>query len=195
MRPVLLLLAVIGATATAVMMMRKPDKPAINPATLHQGTLATDWQPHEVFQKALRRRPGAEDRIIHAERREWTTDPAAGISRWQWFLEVEPGKELRNWLRTQNPFSVQPAGPDALAKVAGPPAWFPASAGEFEISAGGSTGSLVLMWSRDGDTLFATSSGEGFAPAPVQPAAPVPPQQSFAARRLPDSPPPTPSKP
>ena len=195
MKPAILLLSVLSVATAAVLATRKSAPPAIDPATLHEGTLATGWQPHEVFEKALRRRPAADDRIVHAERREWTKDAAAGISRWQWFLEIEPGAALKSWLHGQNPFSVLPAGPDVLTKVAGPPAWFPGELEDFEIFAGGSTGRLVLLYSRDGKTICATSSGEGFAPAAPQPAAVPPARENIAARRLPDSPPPLPSKP
>lgn len=195
MKLVILLLSVLGVATAAVLVTRKSAPPAIDPATLHEGTLATGWQPQEVFQKALRRRPAADDRIVHAERREWTKDAAAGISNWQWFLEIEPGAALRSWLREQNPFSVLPAGPETLTKVAGPPSWFPAEPGDFEIFAGGSTGRLVFLYSRDGKTIYATSSGEGLTPAAPPPAAAPAAQENPAARRLPDGPPPIPSKP
>ena len=190
MKPAVLLLSVIGIATAAVFAMRRSAPPEVDPATLHEGTLASAWSPEEVFQKALRRRPASDDRIVHAERREWTKDPAAGISRWQWFLEIEPGSALKGWLRGQNPFSVQVAGPEVMKKVGGPPSWFPAQCDEFEILAGGSTGSLVLMWSRDGKTLYATSSGEGFAPVAPPAVAKAAPRKEITLRRLPDGPPP-----
>ena len=58
----------------------------------------------KVFRRAFWRTPAAEDRILHAERREWADDE--GVARWDWFLEVEPSAELRNWLQQDNPFAL-----------------------------------------------------------------------------------------
>ena len=46
----------------------------------------------EVFKRAFWRRPSAEDRILQAERHEW--HDAEGVSRWQWFLIVDPSPAL-----------------------------------------------------------------------------------------------------
>jgi hypothetical protein len=196
MKKILILTGLLGVAAAAILLTRQKAPAVADPATLHEGVLATGWQPREVFQKALRRRPSTDDKILHAERREWTKDAANGVSRWQWFLAVEPGAALKTWLREQNPFSLQPATAEALKKTTGAPAWFPRESADFEILAGGSTGSLVFLRSRDGKTIYATSSGEGFGPgAPQPPATPSPAIETIAAGRLPNAPPPNPSQP
>ena len=65
--------------------------------------LRTDTDPGEIFQRAFWRSPSADDRIVHAERREWSNDDN-GVRHWEWFLEVEPGDKLVSWLREENPF-------------------------------------------------------------------------------------------
>lgn len=138
----------------------------VDPATMHEGSLALKLDPAEVFRRALWRRPAPDDRILHAERREWTVNPADGIAHWQWFLEVEPGAALESWLRTQNPFSVQSvADAAAVSKPEGAPAWFPADFSGYEIHTGGVQGRLMFLFSRQGGRFFATSSGTGLTPA------------------------------
>ncbi len=149
--------------------------------------------PEEVFKRALWRRPAPGDKILHAERREWTKDNAEGVAHWQWFLAVEPGAALKSWLRDQNPFSVHPVGNADAPKINGAPPWFPADNSGCIVHTGGTTGSLVFLWSRKGNTLYATGSGTGFAPGAPEPAAPAP--QTAAAGRLPQTPPPTSPKP
>ncbi len=159
------------------------------PATLHEGTLATTMPPEEVFKRALWRHPALDDKILHAERREWTKDNASGVAQWQWFLAVEPGPALKKWLREQNPFSVHPVGNADAPEINGAPPWFPADNSGYIIHTGGTTGSLVFLWSRKGNTLYATASGAGFAPGAPEPATPAP-ATATASGRLPNTLPP-----
>jgi hypothetical protein len=119
-------------------------------------TTLTD--PVQVFQKALWRQPASDDKILHAERREWST-PADGVRQWRWFLAVKPGPALRQWLAT-NPFFL--SGTNSPAVLASASAWFPKATKEFIIQEK-SDGRLMLMWSADGQMLYASDSGHGFA--------------------------------
>ncbi len=156
-----------------------------------EGTLSTAMPPEEVFKRALWRRPAADDKILHAERREWTKDSAAGVARWQWFLAIEPGPALKAWLREQNPFSVRPVGNSEAPEIEDPPAWFPSDNSGCIVHTGGNAGSLVFLWSREGNTLYATGSGTGFQPGAPEPAPPAAGTQTASGGRLPQTPPPT----
>lgn len=186
-------LAVLGLAAAAYFGFR-PAKPApapVDPATLHEGTLAISMPPEEVFKRALWRRPAPDDTILHAERREWTKDSAQGVAHWQWFLAVEPGPALIKWLREENPFSLQPAGDGPAANINGPPPWFPTDVSSFEIQSGGPRGSLLFLWSRQGDTLYATGAGGGFTPGAPEPATATTTPVTATLGRLPLTLPPT----
>jgi len=186
-----LALSVLGLAA-AYFLMRpgKPARIASDPATLHEGTLAMTMPAEEVFKRALWRRPTPEDKILHAERREWTKDSHQGVAHWQWFLAVEPGPALKKWLREKNPFSVQRVAATAVPEIQGAPLWFPTEFSSYEIQAGSPRGSLVLLWSREGDTLYATGSGTGFTPGAPNPSAPIGAPQGVSQGRLPATPPP-----
>ncbi len=168
---------------------------AAGPPAPQEGTLTTPMPPEEVFQRALWRRPAADDKILHAERREWTKDSANGVDRWQWFLAVDPGAALKKWLREQNPFSVRPVGNADAPEIKDAPAWFPADNAAYIVHTGGTTGSLTFLWSRKGETLYATGSGTGFQPGAPEPAPPAAAPQKESGGRLPQTPPPTSPKP
>ena len=166
-------------------------QPATAPVAPLEGTLKTSMPPEEVFKRALWRRPTDDDKILHAERREWTKDSAAGVARWQWFLAVEPGPALKAWLREQNPFSVRPVGNADAPEIKDPPAWFPSDNSSCIVHTGGNAGSLVFLWSRKGNTLYATGSGTGFQPGAPEPAKSAAIPQQDSGGRLPQTPPPT----
>jgi hypothetical protein len=167
------------------------SSPGAEPASPHAGTLSTALPPEEVFKRALWRRPAPEDRILHAERREWTEDNAVGVAHWQWFLAVEPGPALKAWLREQDPFSVRPVGNADAPEIKGAPAWFPSDHSGCIVHAGGTTASLVFLWSRQNNTLYATGSGTGFQPGAAGPAASAEAPQTASRGRLPQTLPPT----
>ncbi len=180
----------IAAAAVSYVRMRPEKTPPVDPATLHEGTLAMQTEAAEVFKRALWRRPAPGDKILHAERREWIKDSAQGAAHWQWFLAVEPGSALKTWLREKNPFAVHPDKSGAASGIKGAPAWFPYDFSGYEVHSGGTTGSLVFLFSRDGDTLYATGSGTGFTPG--APEGPKPsPSATAATGRLPLTLPPT----
>ncbi len=192
--PFLALLGTLGlAGAYVAYRSARPSIPsAVDPASLHAGHLSTALPPEEVFKRALWRRPTAEDKILHAERREWTVDPFQGVSEWQWFLAIEPSPALLKWLRETNPFSLRPARDAVLTDIKGPPVWFPRDAYECEIQAGGNQGRLVFLYSRESKMLYATGSGQGMTPG--APEAVKPPLPPLANGRLPQTPPPNPSE-
>lgn len=165
------IIASAGLTVSAVvslLLLRREPAPQAGPepADLKPGwSAAVNEDTTAVFQRAFWRKPGAGDRILHAERVEWS-DPADGVAKWQWFLVVEPGQELDGWLRQENPFSLQKAARYAAeedSKNARRPAWFPAIAGgaDCEILR---TGRMTLIFNTAERRLFATDSGYGLRP-------------------------------
>ncbi|MFN0130757.1 MAG: hypothetical protein ACKV19_29185 [Verrucomicrobiales bacterium] len=193
MKILLVTLAVLGLAAAAYFGLHpaKPPPAPVDPTTLHEGTLTMTMPPEEVFKRALWRRPTPDDKILHAERREWAENSSEGVAHWQWFLAVEPGPGLKSWLVEQNPFALQPAEAAALSEIKGPPEWFPTDFPSFEIQSSGSRGNLVLLWSRKGNTLFATGSGRGFTPGAPEPPTATTTTGAVTPGRLPQTPPPT----
>lgn len=135
--------------------------------------LRTNRDEQEVFQRAFWREPGPEDRILHAERREWVSEKD-GVRRWQWFIAVQPGAEFSTWLREQNPFSLQPVTADRVRRAEAPnPEWFPsgqalAGADLRQTSDGGMT--VITA----GGIVYATDTGHGFAVAAQSAQKPMP---------------------
>ena len=160
---------------------------AADPASLHPGRMALTAEAGEVFRRAFWKRPDPSDKILHAERREWTEAADAGISRWQWFLAVEPGPELVKWLREDNAFGLRPA---AGVEAPRPPAWFPRETRGFTIVASRNPGGLTLLFSPDNRTLYATAAGKGFAGGAPEPPKPAVASAPAAPGRLPAAPPP-----
>ena len=145
-------LPVVGTAPATV------SAPAIPPAE----TLARTVHFDTVFARALWRRPQPEDVIKNAERREWSD--AEGVTRWDWFLEVQPGPALRTWLDT-NPFSLHksesptPAIPPAEALR---PEWFPKEATGFEVFVSSSSSFLMLLDPAT-QKIYLSDSGGGLA--------------------------------
>ena len=131
------------------------------PAVLPE-TLARTVDFDAVFGRALWRRPQPDDVIKNAERRDWSD--AEGVTRWDWFLEVQPGPALQEWLDT-NPFSLhkseapQPVIPPAEAPR---PEWFPKDAAAFDVFVSSSSSFLIL---REPVTrkVYLSDSGGGLA--------------------------------
>lgn len=123
--------------------------------------------PSEVFQKAFWKRPTANDKILHSERRQWAD--ATGVKRWQWFIEVEPSPGLVKYLREDNAFSLVPA--TTVPPISDAPGWFKFQPAEFDVLQA-SQGKMRLFFSKTKPLLFATDSGGGFhsgVPEPAQP--------------------------
>lgn len=142
-----------------------------------------------VFRKAFWRQPGEGDRILHAERREWMDEE--NVSRWQWFIAVEPSPALVKYLREENAFGLTPdtagggAGAETGAGYPQAPAWFPTGIAGFDLLRG-PDGTLRLLFSKTANQLYATDSGHGFRPGAAHPAAPR--RDSDSRHRLPTPP-------
>ncbi len=139
----------------------------------------------EVFRRAFWRQAGAGDKIVHAERYEWSDE--GGLTKMQWFLEVKPSPELLKYLRDDNAFGLAKTGAASLPEER--PSWFAFKAEEVEVWHA-PQGKMQLIFRARDQTLFATDLGRGFqrgAPEPLPKAvAPGP------AGRLPTTPPPQP---
>jgi hypothetical protein len=142
----------------------------------------------EVFRRAFWRRPSEEDVILGAERREWSD--SKGVTRWQWFLEVEPSAELQSYLLEENAFQLA-AAPDGIdLRKAERPDWFPGRLPDFEAYQSPS-GDMTVFFDPESNHLYATSAGGGFVRATASPPAPEPVVETASSGRLPNTPPPT----
>lgn len=183
----LLLVAVVALGWWLASPGHMSEMPDANQARASQPPTTVTINPAEVFQKAFWKRPGTDDRIAHAERREWKD--ADGISKWQWFITVEPSAALVNHLITGNAFMLMRG--KNLARAADAPGWFPTSADDAEVLTN-AAGTFTVLWDKKQNLIHATDSGRGFttgARAPVPAAAVV---QNTPTGRLPVTPPPRP---
>jgi hypothetical protein len=176
-----ILLLALGAWL-AFRAMRPEPPPAAAPGE----TLQKSFPPELVFRRAFWRRPTPEDRILHADRREWSD--SGGVTRWQAFLAVEPGPTLRAWLAT-NPFSLATV-PSPSREIPNPPAWFPKKTYGFTIQQS-PIGNMLLLTAPGGSPVYFTDHGQGFTrPAATTTASPAP--NPIPQNRLPNAPPPIP---
>lgn len=139
----------------------------------------------EIFKKAFWRRPDAEDKILNAERYEWSDE--GGLLRWQWFLVVNASPGLIKYLRDDNAFGLVPAS--VKVRVGDAPAWYhfdPEEVNALQAPHGG----MCLLFSKTGNTLYATASGRGFTKGAPEPVPAV--QGTLAPGRIPNAPPPRP---
>ena len=129
--------------------------------------LSTTRDAAVVFKRAFWRPPTASDRILHAERRELAT-VGKDVRAWQWFLAVEPGSNLRQWLEG-NPFSLVSGHTLPMVPPGGRPApeWFPRDARDYDLWVA-PDGHFALLIAHGRNLIFATDSGAGFSP-PINP--------------------------
>ncbi len=178
---------VVMAAALGCWVMVSGPKPAIAPTAFPNEVppTATLTDETEVFQKAFWKRPTENDKILHAERREWAD--AAGIKKWQWFLEVEPSPALVKYLREDDAFGLTPAL--AQPTVPSVPAWFKFDPRDMEALQA-PMGGLRLYFSKTQGKLYATDTGGGFRPgATVSTTTPEPSDPVSTGRLAPTSPP------
>lgn len=129
--------------------------------------LEATTDPQIVYQKAFWRRPAPDDKILHAERREWTA-PGDVVRKWQWFIAFQPGPQTREWIAS-NPFGLIAAVSGfSLTGLEDRPAWFPITTANYGIQQN-RQGHLIWIHSRDRTVLYATDSGFGFAAAVAKP--------------------------
>lgn len=136
--------------------------------------------PVIVFQKAFWKRPGTADRILNAERREWSD--RHGVTRWQWFLEITPSPELIRYLREENAFGLNLIPAADIPQNA--PEWFIRDTTATSILA--NAGGMRLIFTKGDAKLFATSNGGGLRPGTPEAAKPAKSSDGF---RMPSSPP------
>lgn len=160
----ILTLSLAAAAAVVIIWQRRAPEavPAPIPQVVDGGTLKTSADPAEIFQRAFWKRPGTEDKILHAERREWVSD-STGVRQWQWFLMLEPPA---GFIAAQlERFSLKAGSwtPGAAAM----PAWFQKAVKPGTATHTSPDGALTLIAMADGRVL-ATGTGGGFA-APAVP--------------------------
>jgi hypothetical protein len=185
MKTFLLLAAGLGlAGASAVLPARDAAVIEAPASRTPPPSAVVEIDPAELFRRAFFQPPGAGDKIINAERREWAD--AEGIKRWRWFLVVEPSPELVKYLRDDNAFGLVPA--PAVPPIEDAPAWFIIGPDQVDCLQA-PRGGLRLFFNKTKPLLWATSGGTGFrpgAPATVK-ATPMGPSSEG---RLPNLPPP-----
>lgn len=179
--------AFIAAGAAFAVGPIMPASPVIEPPP-PQSSAAVKIDPAEVFRRAFWQPPGAGDKILHAERREWSDSD--GVKKWQWFLVVEPSPELVKYLREDNAFGLVPTL--TIPAIADAPAWFAVRREEVD-GLRAPHGYLHLFFDKTKLLLHATSSGVGFRPGASEAVKTTPPVQAPGGR-LPPVPPPTPAK-
>lgn len=167
--------------------MASPKADPTHPSDLSDGpkqppptTTLTD--PITVFQKAFWKRPTSEDHILHAERREWQSQD--GLSKWQWFISVQPSSAIVDHLITNNAFMLRRSEPPSKL-----PESFPKSAEGYEAYTN-ATGAFLILWDKEKNLLHATDSGSGFRSGAPEPAKAITAAQPEG--RLPTTPPPKP---
>lgn len=145
-----------GAAASPVTAL-PPPKPDAHGLALERDHAA-------VFQRAFWRRPASDDRILHAERRDWL-DAASGVEKWQWFIAVQPSAAFREWLIKDNPFELVAVAPDAApVDISSPPAWFPPAAELARFARyRNREGRYLVFHDVTTHRLYATDAGGGFA--------------------------------
>lgn len=166
-----------------LLMQRPGEAPDLAPGE----TLEKSFPPHLIFRLAFWRPPTPEDRILHADRREWSD--AQGVTRWEAFLAVEPGPALHEWLAT-NPFSLATV-PSMVRDIPKPPAWFPKKTAGFTIQQA-LHGHMVLLTAPGGSPVYLADHGKGFARVSETPVPATPAPTPTPANRLPNARPPLP---
>jgi len=138
--------------------------PAIAVPKPNAGGLALERDNTAVFQRAFWRRPASDDRILHAERRDWM-DASSGVEKWQWFIAVQPSAAFREWLIKENPFELVAVAADAApTEISSPPAWFPSVAELARFARyRNREGRYLVFHDVTTNRLYATDAGGGFA--------------------------------
>jgi hypothetical protein len=150
----ILVIAVVGILASiGYLVVRPADRQVV----LLEPPTSTLTDPVEVFQRAFWKRPAADDKILHAERREWSDDD--GVQKWQWFIAVKPSTELLKHLRDDNAFGLVSAAAESPSDDS--PTWFTYNPKKFD-SLQDPHGEMCVMFAKSGKRLLATGSGGGF---------------------------------
>lgn len=182
----ILILAAFGWYLASPMSDRSNHSDRSDQTDHYQKPTATLTDPTVVFERAFWKHLSADDHILHAERREWSSGD--GVKKWQWFIAVQPSPQLVKYLRDDNAFNLAPATAPSAGEDA--PEWFRFAPAEVEAFTA-PAGSMALAFSKAGNVLYATDSGTGFRPGAAEPA-PAPIVQTEPSGRLPKTSPPKP---
>jgi hypothetical protein len=156
---------------------------------LAQLSLESETDQVEVFRRAFWRHPSAEDKIRHAERREWSG--TSGVQRWDWFIAVDASESLTTYLLEENPFQLNAsAEPQTFSEV---PAWFPETSAGFELHQS-LNGEMTILFNAATRQLYATSNGHGFRAGVPEAPVSAPASQDQGLGRLPNKAPPMPEE-
>ncbi len=170
---------VLAAIGVKVGLDRRAGGPASGPAPAAPGIVLTspsavttdgvrrDRDHAAVFQRAFWRRPTPADRVLHAERRDWTKDANNNVEKWEWFIAIEPSPAFREWLLKDNPFELVavPSGTE-LKPVGTPPDWFPPATDLATFTRyRNREGRYQVFHDAAKNRLYAADAGGGFAPA------------------------------
>lgn len=167
---IITVVVVVLVAGLAWVLMPRSAEPAIAPENITVASedpaemLQLQRDREEVFKRAFWRRPGADDVILHAERRHWVSTEDENVRRWQWFIEVEPSREFANWLLEENPFDLMEIDdPTQRPDLSTAPDWIPAAADLTTFVAYRKPGAdfFVFVDSRN-QRIFATDMGGGF---------------------------------
>lgn len=111
----------------------------------------------QVFQRAFWRSPTEGDRILNAERREWMEGDE--VEKWQWYIELIASPKLLIYLRDENAFGL--VATNNFPSIDHAPSWFVPRNGEVDLLHS-PEGDMFVMFSKDGERLYATGFGKGF---------------------------------
>lgn len=169
MRKLIIAGAAISVAGLAFFLVPREKMPteAPPPPPSPQSPDAVKIDPAEVFRRAFWQLPGDGDKILHAERREWSD--SEGVKRWLWFLVVEPSPALVKYLRADNAFGLIQS--PSFPAIDNAPDWFAFGAEEVEVLQA-PNGNMMLFFHKTQPLLHATSSGTGFRPGVTTPTEP-----------------------
>ncbi|QJE96929.1 hypothetical protein [Luteolibacter luteus] len=159
-RFLLILATVVLVTAVAVWQRPPGGKAAETKARMLAAGPVPDVEsvdPVAVFQRAFWKRPAEGDSILNAVRREWKDE--GEISRWQWFLEVEPSPALVSYLREDNAFRLSEKKPPSIPGDA--PKWFIKDPTGMHVMVA-RHGGMQLFFLPGNTKLYAMDRGGGF---------------------------------
>jgi hypothetical protein len=123
---------------------------------------------------------------LQAERHEW--HDAEGVSRWQWFLIVDPSPALLQYLREQNTFGLVAGSFEPLAES---PVWFRFDSQAVETFRSLDGGMHLAFRTKD-HRIYASAHGFGFTKSTAMPKAVYTPGYLDSVGGLPNTSPSTP---
>ena len=120
-------------------------------------SLSREKDNSEVFRRAFWRHPSASDKIIQAERREWSDE--SGVQRWDWSIAVDASEAFMSYLLEKNPFQLKAA--QKVQSFSEVPTWFPETSKLFQMYQS-RDGKMIVLFNPKTQRLYAKSNGYGF---------------------------------